>query len=475
MREALFRLGAGLILALLLAGGVAAADANNNTTPAANQTPPVVWERTYGGLANETLLSLLATTDGGYLLVGSSEGNGTGEELYLVGTDANGTPLFETRMPFGTGGAGSPIAADRTADGGTIVVGGIDSAGPTGVDVALVRLGPDGRQRWSRSYAIGSGRDIGTAVRTATDGGYLVAGTTDSPSGGAPEILLLKVGEDGGEVWHRPLSLGAATLFVDDLVATPDGGYLVVGSTDANHAGSSDMLLVKVSSGGNREWQRTYSFGAEEAFGHTLDPSPDGGWLLLGDVNGAGSLPAAAVLVKVDTAGNEQWRKRIAIGGARTWGYALARAGVDGYAVAGAVEPPEGLRSYAARLDRSGVEVWNRSFAIGSGPSRALAVTAAAQDRLVVGGEASRTTDALYDLYLGSVVRPTVAPNVTPTATVNATPTSTATRNATPTANATGTAVPTTTAPSTTRAAPASALCLAAVAGAALIAVLRRR
>ena len=313
---------------------------------------------------------------------------------------------------------------------------------------------------------------MGDAVRPATDGGYLVAGTTDSPSGGAPQLLLLKVGEDGGEVWHRVVSLGAGILLVGDLRATSDGGYLVIGSTDADHPGSLDMLLVKVSSGGNREWQRTYSFGAERASGDTLEPSPDGGWLLLGDTEGTGTPPHAAVLVKVDTAGNEQWRKRLAAGAA-TWGYALAPAGTDGYAVAGAVEAAEGTRSYVARLDRYGTEAWNRTFAIGNGPSRALAVTAGAREQLVVGGEASRTPETLYDLYLSSVVPPTVAPNATATATVNVTANATATPNATPTANATSAA--TTAVPTATQAALAPPLCLLAVAGVALIAALRRR
>lgn len=466
----LFRLAAGIVLALLLAGSVAAADANN--TSITNQTPPAVWERTYGGLANETLLSLLGATGGGYLLLGSSAGNGTGEELYLVRTDPNGTPIREERVPFGLG---SQAMAARTPDNGVVVVGGTGGAGAGGEDVLLLRLGPDGRRLWSRSYSVGNGRDVGDAVRPATDGGYLVAGTTDSPNRGTPELLLLKVDEDGGEVWHRALPLGAGILFVRDLRATPDGGYLVIGSTDADHTGSLDMLLVKVSSGGNREWQRTYSFGAETAYGYTLEPSPDGGWLLLGGVDGAGSPSHAAVLVKVDTAGNEQWRKRIAIGGARTWGYALARAGVDGYAVAGAVEAPEGTRSYVARIDRSGTEVWNRSFAIGNGPSRALAVTVEDRDRLVVGGEASRTPDTLYDLYLTSIVPPTVAPNATATATLNVTVNVTTTPNATPTANLTGTSTTTTAVPATTGAALAPPLCLVAVAGLAIIAALRRR
>ncbi|NLX49221.1 MAG: hypothetical protein GXY82_04990 [Methanospirillum sp.] len=458
----------GCVLSLLLAVGAAAADAN--TTLEANATPPAAWEHTYGGLSNETLISLLGETGDGYLLVGESAGDGAGGDVYLVRADSNGTPAREARVPFG---AGSPVAAARTPENGTVVIGETGGAGPGSADVVLVRLDPDGRQLWSRSYSVGSGRDTAAAVRQATDGGYLVAGTTDSPGGGSPGLLLLKVGGDGGETWHRSLPLGGSVLVVGDLVATPDGGYLVVGSTGGDRGALLDMLLVKVSSGGYREWQRTYSFGAETASGRTLAPASDGGWLLLGGVGGANS--EEAVLVKVNTAGNEQWRKRLSAGGARTWGYALAPAGGGGYAVVGAAESREGTtRSWVAVLDRTGTEAWNRSFAIGNGPSRALAVTAPDDTRLVVGGEASRTTDALNDLYLSSVVRPTVAPNATPTAIVDVTSNLTATPSSTPTANATGTAVQATTVPATTRAGVTLPLCLVAIAGVALVAALRR-
>jgi hypothetical protein len=465
MRKEFCRLAAVAVLALLLAGSAAAADANTTT---ANQTP--AWERTYGGTANETLLSMLGAANGGYLLVGASMGNGTGVEVYLVSTDSNGTAIHEERVPFGPG---SPAMADRTLDSGVVVAGGTGDAASLSGDVALLRLAPDGRLLWTRSYSIGSGRDSGDAVRQEADGAYFVAGTTDISTGGSPGLLLLKVGQDGGQIWRQVLTFGASTLIVRDLLAAPDGGYLVIGSTDADHPGSSDILLVKVSSAGTREWERTYAFGAEAAHGESLAASPDGGWLLLGNADGTGTVPGSAVLVKVDTAGNEQWRKRIVAGGSRTWGEALAPAGTGGYAVAGAVAAPEGTRSYAARLDRSGVEVWNRSFAIGNGPSRALAVTAPSQDRLVVGGEASRTPDALYDLYLSSVTPPTGVPNATATATVNVTANLTA--SATPTANATSTATPGTSVPATTSAAIAPPLCLAAVGCLAVIAALRRR
>ncbi len=463
MTRDLFRLAAGFVLALLLAVGAAAADAN--ATSETNATPPATWEHTYGGLSNETLLSLLGTDGGGYLLVGDSAGGGAGGEVYLVRADSNGTPVREARVPFG---AASPVAAAHTPENGTVVVGWTGSAGPGSADIVLARLDPDGRQLWSRSYSAGSGRNAAAAVRPASDGGYLVAGTTDSPSGGSPGLLLLRVGEDGGETWHRSLPIGGSVLVVGDLVATADGGYLVVGSIGGDRAALLDILLVKVSSGGNREWQRTYSFGAESASGVTLAPASDGGWLLLGGVGGAGS--HAAVLVKVDTAGNEQWRKRLSAGGARTWGYALAPAGAGGYAVAGAVAAREGTRSYVAVLDRAGTEAWNRSFAIGNGPSRALAVTAPDDTRLVVAGAASRTPDALYDLYLASVVPPTVAPNATATATVNAT----ASLPTTPMPMASTEQTGTTAAPATTQASLGLASAFAALGGAALLALRRR-
>ena len=208
MTRELFRLAAGILLALLLAGSVAAADANN--TPATNQTPPAAWERTYGGLANESLLSLLGETDGGYLLVGSSAGNGTGEELYLVRTDANGTPDSRgQRMPFGPGGAGSPVMADRTADGGIVVVGGSGAAGPE----RRGRRPPPARRPTAGSSGPGRTRSAAAGTWATRSDRRPTAGTSwpgrrTRRAAGRPELLLLKVGEDGGEVWHRAVSLG---------------------------------------------------------------------------------------------------------------------------------------------------------------------------------------------------------------------------------------------------------------------------
>jgi hypothetical protein len=161
------------------AGSAVAADANTTT---ANQTP-AAWERTYGGLGNETLLSMLGSANGGYLLVGASTGNGTGTEVYLVSTDSNGTAIREDRVPFGPG---SPAMADRALDNGVVVVGGTGEAGSLSGDVALLRLAPDGRLLWTRSYSVGSGRENGDAVRQEADGGYFVAGTTETSTGGSP-------------------------------------------------------------------------------------------------------------------------------------------------------------------------------------------------------------------------------------------------------------------------------------------------
>lgn len=468
MTNHLCRLAAGLVLALLLAAGAAGAEAN---TTVANGTATAAWERVIGGPGNESLLALVAPGDG-YRLVGGLAMNATGPEVVLVRFDVNGTIAGERRVPFGDGRAAAPAMANLTPDGGTVVVGTAAGARAGDTDVAVLAIGPDDRPRWFRTYSAGTGLEEGAVIRPAGDGGYLVAGTTDLPTGGAPQLLLVRVGIDGGEIWHRVIPLGADTLAVRDLQPTADGGYLVVGSTDAGRPGSLAILLLRVSSGGTLSWQRAYAFGVERAAGRTVAPHPSGGWIVLGDAGGA-DLPNAAVVVRVGTDGTEQWRKRVAADGTATWGYALAPIGTSGFALAGATGPLNDTDSWVARLDRDAAVIWNRTIPVGDGPSRALAVIAA-PDRFAVAGEAEGTAGQGRDLYLTLVPANGTAPNATATPVPNATVNATATATPAPSANATTGAA--TTVPATTAAPLSPAACLAALgAGAVLVAARRRR
>jgi hypothetical protein len=455
-----------LLLVVILLAGL--------TSISAASAPEPLWQKTYGEGWNGTLISLLEPPDG-YLLVGSEHRETTGmEELHLVWTDDRGSAVKEISSPFGIGGVGGANMASLTSDQGIIAVGQTRSVTAGDEDVCLLRLKADGTTLWSRSYTIGSGVDIGYAVRPATDGGFMVAGTTTSQSGGTPGLLLLKVDDAGGQLWHRTHSLGANRLSVHDLHATPDGGYLLVGSTDADHRGSLDILLVKLTASGTREWQQTYSFGARLAIGYTLEPSPDGGYMILGGVEGSAS--SEAVMLRVDTSGREVRRSFLALDRASVRAYDLVSVTGSGFVVVGETDTSGSPRLFVAGVDRTGRELWNGTYAIGTGADRGLAVTEGG-DGYVVAGEAAPSRSGPSDLFLAAIPRPTIAPNMTAVETVNATPHVTATANATvpktPIVTPTSIASPSTSAPDPTRSPLGATLVVLALGLASLLAAVR--
>ena len=474
------------LLSLLVAGAAAEGDnltinATGVATPAASPTAELLWQTTYDGSASSSLLALLPGPEGGYLLVGTSTGTAGGNgELTLVRTDGSGAHLRSSRLPFGLSGSGRANAASLTRDGGVAAVGSTRSVAAGDEDVFLLRLRADGTSLWGRSYAIGSGIDVGDAVVPATDGGLFVAGTTASPTGGTTGLLLLKVDEAGGQVWHRVHSLGASRLIVHDLQATSDGGYLLVGSTDANHPGSLDVLLMKFTAGGSREWQQTFAAGSGSAVGYALEPSPDGGYVLLGAVEGSGTPSPAVVLIGTDTAGRERWRTRLAVGNATpTRGFDLGAVGDRGYLVVGETGASAATRSFAALVDRSGRELWNRTYSVGEATDGARALTVAGAGRYVVAGNAASSADGSSRLYLVAVSPSSAAPNTTTNATRTANATPTFTANTTPAVTATGTPVETAPAETTgsvpTRAPLGIVPALASLAAVGLRTAFRRR
>ncbi|MEL6652860.1 MAG: hypothetical protein AAFQ87_18825 [Bacteroidota bacterium] len=99
-------------------------------------------------------------------------------------------------------------------------------------------------------------------VRVAdTDGGYLIVGTKTTDVKGPCDVWLIKANALGEEVWSRTYG-GTAYDKGVDVQPTPDGGYLIVGHTSSYGAGNYDVFLIKTDANGKELFHR--SFG--EAF-----------------------------------------------------------------------------------------------------------------------------------------------------------------------------------------------------------------
>jgi len=142
------------------------------------QAPDTAWTKTYGGGGGDEANSVQQTSDGGYIIVGNTYSYGEGlENIYLIKTNSLGDTVW-TRTYGGTDyNYGNSV--QQTSDGGYIVAGNTDSYGAGGFDVYLIKTDASGNTTWTKTYG-GSSTEWGNSVQQTTDGGYIVTGKTNS-------------------------------------------------------------------------------------------------------------------------------------------------------------------------------------------------------------------------------------------------------------------------------------------------------
>jgi hypothetical protein len=137
----------------------------------------------------------------------------------------------------------------ETMDGGYIVTGYEPSAIIN--TVYLAKTGTDGEVVWKKNYGHVGG-DIGNAVQLTGDGGFVIAGTAYVSEGGEGDVYLVKTDGQGELLWERTFG-GAGNDVGVSVQQASDGGYIVAGNTDSFGAGESDIYLIKTDSDGNVE------------------------------------------------------------------------------------------------------------------------------------------------------------------------------------------------------------------------------
>ncbi|MEO0077099.1 MAG: hypothetical protein ABIK19_05485, partial [candidate division WOR-3 bacterium] len=155
----------------------------------------------------------------------------------------------------------------------------------------------------------GSGIDIGNAVAPTQDGGYILVGSTNSYGAGNYDIYLLKTNAYGDSVWAK--TFGDSLEDIGNSVSqTADGGYIIVGSTKNYGATNSDVYLIKTNANGDVTWTRRFD-GTLNDMGRSVRQTSDGGYIIVGYTNNAGSYPDPqnVYLIKTDASGNMVWYK----------------------------------------------------------------------------------------------------------------------------------------------------------------------
>lgn len=315
-----------------------------------SQAPPIQWVKCIGLPGDEISYSIKNTSDGGFIIAGSSGGYNYYDYL-IIKTDSLGNVLWQTIF----GGPGENIMYDiqQTPDGGYIALGtSKKNSYGEGINkgVVVLKLNSTGVIIWETFFS-GSLQNAnyangGELVQTQ-DGGYAIVAIGALVSGNDSDFLLTKLNSAGVITWQEDFG-GSNYDIPTSLKQTADGGYIMAGYTISHNGdvvggvhigGLDDYWIVKVNSIGSIEWQKTIgSNGVDRA--NSIEQTSDGGYIVVGNAN-SNSGDVSGVygnsdfwIAKLSSTGTIQWQKAYG-GDGGDYAFKIVKTADLGYIIAG--------------------------------------------------------------------------------------------------------------------------------------------
>ncbi len=303
-----------------------------------NASGTISWQASLGGSNNDYGQSTVETSDHGYVMVGytfSTDGDFSGShgmsDVIVAKYDMNGNLIWKKTLGGSNDDGANSI--QQTSDGGYILSGfsasnnGDVTKNNGARDFWIIKLDVSGNIIWQKSYG-GNSSDNAFSAKQTDDGGYIVAGHTQSLNGdvvgnhGDYDYWVLKLDALGNITWKKCLGgLGAEYGYSIDIA--PDGGYIVCGSSTSNGSGDvtsnhggSDCWIVKLSATGTIQWQKSLGGSGDDA-SNTINKTLEGGYVVSafsnsnnGDVSGNHG-DYDIWLFKLSVTGSLEWQKSL--------------------------------------------------------------------------------------------------------------------------------------------------------------------
>jgi hypothetical protein len=343
------------------------------------QAPDTSWTKCYGGTGDDVAYSVQQTSDGGYIIVGSTESYGAGAaDVWLLKTDENGDILWTKTY----GGSNTDIANEvlQTADGGFILVG-TTSSFSNGTQVYVIKTNENGDSTWTKTYgdmyddegwSILQTSDLGYIIcgqnsaqyykyvyliKTEADGnalwyhtygsipesggysvkeilggGFIIAGYIADPCGDYFNIYLIQAGVNGDTMWTKEIGTPVIDQKGFSVQQTIDRGFIIAGYTETQSSGN-DMYVVRTNPVGDSLWSRMYG-GSYADEGYSIQQTPDSTHIISGMTYTSSSTAEDVYVLEIDDMGNVLWEKTYG-GSNNDRGYAVHCTQDGGYIVAG--------------------------------------------------------------------------------------------------------------------------------------------
>ncbi|MBK9076651.1 MAG: T9SS type A sorting domain-containing protein [Flavobacteriales bacterium] len=318
-----------------------------------SDTGSLLWEKSLGGNWEDQATAVRQTADNGFIVAGftASANNGDvtgfhgGYDYWVVKLSSTGNLEWQKCLGGTSTYGDKAYDIKQTTDGGYVVAGSTmstdgDVTGHHGTlnndDYWVVKLSPAGDLEWQKALG-GSDDDVARSVDQTADGGFIVAGNSESLDGDVTghhstasntDYWVVKLSSFGTIEWERSLG-GTGNDNANCVQQTTDGGYIVAGESfsmndgdvTGHHGslGNYDFWVTKLSASGALEWQKCLG-GNGGDLARSVDQTDDGGYVLTGQSNSSNGD------VTGSTPGNflDLWAVKISSTGAlqsqKTWG-----------------------------------------------------------------------------------------------------------------------------------------------------------
>lgn len=320
-----------------------------------DNTPQLLFSKTFGGDQEDFFGTVVKTADGGYLMAGTtSSPNGSGDipsspsvggnlDMFIVKTGPTGNKQWVTTI----GGDNNDYARSIVVcpDGSGYMIAGYSASSSSGdipvtrgeFDFAIVKIDLNGKKQWVKTFG-GYGSDEAHSITVSRDGrSFIVAGSTTTDNDGDipkihtklfpffSEIIVLSLNPDGNLQWIKNFggNFGEDTR---SIITSPDGsGYVMAGYTSSydngdippahdKESGLSDILVLKIGLDGTKQWAKTFG-GKGFDWATDIVPKQGGnGYVITGmtESNGTGDIPVShgesdMIAIELDANGNKKW------------------------------------------------------------------------------------------------------------------------------------------------------------------------
>jgi uncharacterized delta-60 repeat protein len=342
------------------------------------------FAKTFGNTLNQTAYCVQQTSDSGYIVAGSGPLSSGGDYDFLV-IKLNSAGATEWLKAYGTTSHDAIVDHGRiqqTSDGGYILAGYTQTVGVGYSGCLVIKLNSTGAAQWARTFFT-SGIENAFSIQQTSDNGYIVAGYT-GPLFTPDDFFVLKLSSAGALQWAKTYG-GSGTDIPWDIQQTSDNGYIVAGYTESYGAGNRDFLVLKLNSAGAVQWAKTYGGSGYDHL-YSIQQTSDGGYILAGFTLSYGVGSGDMLVLKLSSAGDVQWAKAYGGSGA-DFPYSIQQTSDSGYIVAG-ITLSYGQGSYdvlVLKLSSAGDLAWARTFG-GSDWDEVRSIQQTSDDGYIVAG-----------------------------------------------------------------------------------------